>query len=130
MPIRVGSLDIPRTLEVTSVGDITNKETGWAIERTRELVAEVEATHILVDSSRLDNSLSRNKVENIAEDFMLAIEQPITLAYVPSQISRTWDLSTTWPVFEAGNLRIKVLKDRAAALDWLREQTGVTEDGS
>lgn len=130
MPIRVGSLDIPRTLEVTSVGDITNQETGWAIERTRELVAEVEATHILVDSSRLDNSLSRNKVENIAEDFMLAIEQPITLAYVPSQISRTWDLSTTWPVFEAGNLRIKVLKDRAAALDWLREQTGVTEDGS
>lgn len=130
MPIRVGLLDIPRTLEVTSVGDITNQETGWAIERTRELVAEVEATHILVDSSRLDNSLSRNKVENIAEDFMLAMEQPITLAYVPSQISRTWDLSTTWPVFEAGNLRIKVLKDRAAALDWLREQTGVTEDGS
>jgi hypothetical protein len=130
MPIRVGPLDIPRTLEVTSVGDITNQETGWAIERTRELVAEFEATHILVDSSRLDNSLSRNKVENIAEDFMLAMEQPITLAYVPSQISRTWDLSTTWPVFEAGNLRIKVVKDRAAALDWLREQTGVTEDES
>ncbi|WP_300551758.1 hypothetical protein [Maricaulis sp.] len=115
---------------MTSVGDITNQETGWAIERVRELVAETEATHIPVDSSRLDNSLSRNKVENIAEDFMLAMDQPITLAYVPSQISRTWDLSTTWPVFEAGNLRIKVLKDRAAALDWLREHAGVTEDDS
>ena len=57
MPIRVGALDIPRTLEVTSVGDITNQETGWAIERTRELVGETGATHILVDSSRLDNSL-------------------------------------------------------------------------
>ncbi|WP_300527023.1 hypothetical protein [Maricaulis sp.] len=115
---------------MTSIGDITNQETGWAIERTRELVAEIDATHILVDSSRLDNSLSRNKVENIAEDFMLAMDHPITLAYVPSQISRTWDLSTTWPVFEAGNLRIKVVKDRAAALDWLREQTSVTEDDS
>lgn len=128
MPIRVGILEIPRTLEVTSIGDISNQETGWAIERTRELVAEVDATHVLVDSSRLDNSLSRNKVENIAEDFILALDRPITLAYVPSQISRTWDLSTTWPVFEAGQLRIKVVKDRSAALDWLREQTSVTED--
>lgn len=119
MPIRVGPLEMPRTLEVTSIGDLTNRDTSAATERTRELVRQLGTTRILVDSSQLSASLPASRLEEIAEDFLFAVKGPITLIYVPSPTSKKWDFSQTWPVFEHDSYKIKICRSREEAIDWL-----------
>ncbi len=119
MPIRVGELDMPRTLEVTCMGELSNRDTSAATERTRELAKQTGATRVLVDSSELSASLSPSRLEEIAEDFLFAIEGPMMLVYVPSPTSKKWDFSQTWPVFEHDSYKIKICRSREEAMAWL-----------
>lgn len=101
------------------MGELSNRDTSAATERTRQLAKQTGATRILVDSSELSASLPPSRLEEIAEDFLFAIKGPMMLIYVPSPTSKKWDFSQTWPVFEHESYKIKICRSREEAMAWL-----------
>lgn len=119
MTVRVDLVEDGRFIEVAAAGHVTRREAGWATERARELSQQPSVVGILADCRDSDIADTPVLAREYVENFLLAIERPMVVAYVkPLQSDRAFLGLVARQVRQSKAIG-QIFDDRPAALAWL-----------
>lgn len=122
MPVKVDLLANGRIVEIHSDGIVSRREIGWATERVRELVRAHDVTGILANSRTVEVALSATLSSEIFENFLLAMDQPLPIAYIrPIAWTDEFETHVRAEMIEEPT-NTEVFQERNLALDWLERQ--------
>lgn len=122
MSVKVSLLASGKIVEMRSDDHVSLREVGWATERVRELIQNHDITGILADSRDVIVSNTPAFSGEIFENFLLAMDQPMPIAYVrPAAWSTEFEQLVRQAMLEEP-VNVEVFEDRKLALDWLEQQ--------
>jgi hypothetical protein len=120
MPIKVDLVKDGRVVRIQCDGPISRQEVGWAAERARELLGEDQVSAVFVDATRAELPGSASLTGEMTENFLLALETNLPIAYVrPSSWSSEYVSEVRSRVTDIpDSARVCATTDEAIA--WLR----------
>ncbi|MCR9266693.1 MAG: hypothetical protein NXI03_03910 [Alphaproteobacteria bacterium] len=125
MAVRVDLSADGRIVEIVANGVVTRRETGWAVERAREVAREKGLRCLLADCLQVEPQASPTLTSELLENSVFAFDPHIRVAYV---YSGRWTPDYRDTVLDSltdvlpGNVR--TFDTRATALDWLGDYCG------
>ncbi|WP_203290955.1 hypothetical protein [Maricaulis parjimensis] len=125
MAVRVDLTADGRIVEIVANGSVTRRETGWAVERAREVAKEKGLRCLLADCIQVEPQVSPTLTSEMLENSVFAFDPSIRVAYV---------YSGRWPddyrdtvldsLVDVLPVNIRTFDKRDDALEWLGDYCG------
>ena len=126
MAVRVELVDDGRVIEIAANGQVSRREAGWATERVRELSLRCPGCGILADCARSEMGEAPVLASEYVENFLFAMEHPVTIAYVRPTIWSDAFVARATEHLSQSRSRARMFDHREDALAWLRSHSTST----
>ncbi len=125
MAVRVDLSADGRIVEIVANGNVTRRETGWAVERAREIALENGLHCLLADCRQIEPQVSPTLSYEMLESSAFAFDSGIRVAYVYSgRWTPDYRDSVLDSLADVLPPHIRAFDTRESALDWLCDSCG------